>query len=167
MYTDEIGLRFCGMVEEEPRLGTKGSLASLTSVCIISLRSVRELAQCAGQEAEETARLGDAVPFGVPSDVRLRQAKFVGQGDLHLQALVTERGQRAAGAAELEHLHAGTYLRQPLLVALQGGQQAGHLEAEGDRNCLLQVAAARHRRVAVIPLPASPVAAIAASSFDQ
>ena len=39
-----MGLRFCGMVEDEPRPGTNGSNASPTSVCIISITSVAILA---------------------------------------------------------------------------------------------------------------------------
>src|ERR1700735_4649428 len=36
-------------------------------------------------------------------------------------------------------------------MALQGGKQASHLEAEGDRNRLLQVGARGHWRRAVLP----------------
>ncbi|MCY1307093.1 hypothetical protein D9M70_569950 [compost metagenome] len=40
MYRHEIGLRFCGMVDEEPRPGAKGSNTSATSVCIMSFTSM-------------------------------------------------------------------------------------------------------------------------------
>src|SRR5262245_64007617 len=35
-------------------------------------------------------------------------------------------------------------------MALKGGEQARHLEAEGDWHCLLQVGAGRHRRRAML-----------------
>ncbi len=37
--SEPIGLRFCGMVEEAPRPGWKGSSTSPVSVCIISMMS--------------------------------------------------------------------------------------------------------------------------------
>ena len=40
MYRHEIGLRFCGMVLDEPRPGAKGSNTSATSVCIKSFTSM-------------------------------------------------------------------------------------------------------------------------------
>ena len=41
--SQEIGLRFCGMVEEPPRPGACGSATSATSVCINSMTSVANL----------------------------------------------------------------------------------------------------------------------------
>ena len=40
-------------------------------------------------------------------------------------------------------------VREAQPMALECGQKYRHLEAEGDRDCLLQIAAARHRRIAV------------------
>ena len=68
------------------------------------------------------------------------------QRGLHLEAVGAERGERADRAGELADQHARAQLRQPLAVALHGGEQRRGLEAEGERHRLLQVAAARHRR---------------------
>ena len=48
----EIGLRFCGMVEEEPRPATWGSDTSPTSVCESRAVSVANLARLPEMEAE-------------------------------------------------------------------------------------------------------------------
>ncbi len=64
---------------------------------------------------------------------------------------MAERGERADRAAELADQHARAQLGEPFAVALHGGEQRGHLEAEGERHRLLQVAAPRHRRIAIAP----------------
>ena len=85
----------------------------------------RDLAERAGDEAEEAADLADAVAHGVPGDLRLAEAELVHQRRLHLEAVGAERSQRADRAAELADQHAWTQLRQPLAMALHGGEQRG------------------------------------------
>ena len=112
-------MRFCGMVLDEPRPSWNGSYTSSTSVCIISFTSSAILPHSAGDEAEEAADLGDAVAHRVPGDLGLGELELLGELDLHLEAVLAERRQRAGGAAELEHEHARAQLGEPLLVALE------------------------------------------------
>ena len=108
------------------------------------------LAERAGEEPEKAGDLADAVAHGVPGDLGLAEAELLHQRGLHLEAVLAERGQRSDRAAEFADQHAAAAV-QPLAVALHGGEQRRGLEAEGERYRLLQVAAARHRRVAVAP----------------
>jgi hypothetical protein len=110
-----------------------------------------ELGERAGQKPEEAPRLGDAVALGMPGDLGLREPELVRQRLLHRQPVVAKGRKRTRGAAELDHLDARADLGEPRPMALQGGEQARHLEAECDRNRLLQVGAGRHRRRAMIP----------------
>ena len=65
------------MVLDEPRPSAKGSYTSSTSVCIISFTSIDDLAERAGDQAEEAADFGDAVAHRVPGDLRLAETELV------------------------------------------------------------------------------------------
>ncbi len=103
----------------------------------------------AGDEAEEATDLGDAVAYRVPGDGRLPQPKFPHQGGLDLEPAVAERRQRSGGAAEFADQHARPQFAKALPVPVEGRQVGCDLVPEGDRDCLLEIAAARHRGVAV------------------
>ena len=106
MSSQEIGLRFCGMVEDEPRPCTNGSNASPTSVCIISMTSVAILASVpVTRPRNETvsARPSRATCQAIGGRPR---PQLVHQRVVHGEALVAERGQRAGGAGELADEHA-------------------------------------------------------------
>ena len=109
-----------------------------------------ELAQRAADEAQQRAGLGDVVADRVPGDHGLLQAELGAQAGLRLHRALFQRRQRAGGAGELADQHAFLELRQALAVAQDRRQQAGHLVAEGHRDRLLQVAAADHRRQAMV-----------------
>jgi hypothetical protein len=57
--------------------------------------------------------------------------------------------QRAGRTSELADQHARLQLREPLGVAVEHRKPDRGLVAEGHRQCLLQMCAARHRRVAI------------------
>ena len=67
-----------------------------------------------------------------------------------VEALVAERGQRAGRAAELRDQHARLQFAQALGVAVDHREPHRALVAEGDRQRLLQMRAAGHRRVAML-----------------
>ena len=102
-------------------------------------------------ESEKAGDLADAVAHRVPGDVGLAEAELLHHRGLHLEAVGAERGERSDRAAEFADQNARAQLRQPFAVALHRGEQRRGLEAEGQRHGLLQVAAARHRGVAVAP----------------
>ena len=108
-----------------------------------------DLGERAGDEAEEGDGLGHAVAGGVPGDGGLGEVQLAGEGGLHGEALVAERGERAGGAGELHDEEARLQLIEALAVPLDHGQPDGGLVAEGDGQGMLQVRAARHDRVAV------------------
>ena len=115
--SQEIGLRFCGMVEEEPRPVTNGSNTSPISVCIISMTSVAILASAAGDEAEEATRSRPRRRGPTCQGVDgTAEAELGHQRVVHGEALVAERGERAGRAGELADQHARLELRQPLAV---------------------------------------------------
>ena len=151
MNSQAIGLRFCGMVEEEPRPCTNGSNASPTSVCIISMTSVAILASVPATSARNdtvSAKPSRATCQGVggrpsPSSVHQRV--------VHGEALVAERGERAGGAGELADQHARPQLLQALAVAHDHAEPHGRLVAERHGQGVLQMRAAGHHGVAVLP----------------
>src|SRR3546814_153786 len=61
------------------------------------------------------------------------------------------RAERARRAGELTDENAGLHLLQALRVAIERREPDGRLVAEGDGQCVLEMRAARHRRVAMIP----------------
>ena len=72
---------------------------------------------------------------------------------------LAERGQGAGGAAELRDQHARLQLGEPLCVPVEPGEPHGGLVAEGDRQCVLQMRAPGHRRVAIAPRQGGEMAA--------
>jgi len=108
-----------------------------------------DLAAAAGDQPEETSDLGNAVAHRVPGNFRLAELELLHQFVLDLQAILAERRQRACGTAEFADQHARFYFIQALPVTLECRQHGRHLVAEGDRHGLLEIAASRHRRVAV------------------
>ncbi len=115
-------MRFCGMVEDEPRPSWNGSNTSSTSVCIISFTSKAILPQMPvtrPRKQPTSAMRSCTVCQAISGWARF---KFLGQLDLRPQSILAERRQRAGGAAELEHEGAFLELLQPLLVALEGGE---------------------------------------------
>ena len=109
-----------------------------------------DLAQRAPHNPQKRAHLGKVVAHGVPRNQRLAQAQFFHQARLGFHGARLQRRQRARGAAKLAHQHAGLELLQALAVALNAGQNAGHLVAKGDGGGLLQVAAPDDGGVAVV-----------------
>src|ERR1700747_1921176 len=87
----------------------------------------------------------------MPGRGRTAETQLLAKRLLHLKTLVTERGQRAGGAAELADKHARLQLRQTLGMAVEHREPDRGLVAKGDRQRLLQMGAARHRRVAMAP----------------
>jgi hypothetical protein len=68
---------------------------------------------------------------------------------LRLHGTLLDRRERAAGTAELPHEHARPQLFEALAMALEPREDGRHLETEGQRYGLLQIAAADHRCVAI------------------
>ena len=99
-------MRFCGMVRGRAAALVERLVHLLDLGLHHQLHVEGDLAADAGDEAEEAADLGDAVVHGVPGDLRLGEVEFLRQLDLRAQPVLAERGQRAGGAAELEHEHA-------------------------------------------------------------
>ena len=68
---------------------------------------------------------------------------------MHVEAPVAQGGEGTCRTGKLPDQHARLQLFQPLGVAVEHGEPDGDLVAEGDRQCLLQVGPAGHRRVAI------------------
>src|SRR5580700_6782053 len=79
------------------------------------------------------------------------EAKLLAQRRLHLKTLIAERRQRARGAGELADQHARLQLLKPFRMAVEHREPDRGLVAEGDRQCLLQMGASGHGRVAIAP----------------
>ena len=109
-----------------------------------------DLAQRAGDEREEVDGFGQAVARHVPCRSRLGEAELGTECRLYVEALVAQRRQRAGGAGELADQHARLQLLEPFGMAIEHGEPDRDLVAEGDGQRVLQVRAARHRRVAVL-----------------
>jgi hypothetical protein len=109
----------------------------------------RQLAERSADQAEEASDFGDAVSSGMPGDRRLPETQLGHDFGLHLESAVLDRRQRAAGAAEFADQHARPQLGEPLPVPVHGGEDRGHLVAEGHGNGLLQVAAPGDGRIPV------------------
>ena len=109
----------------------------------------RDLAERTGDQAEEIHHFRQPVARDVPGRDGHAEAKLLAQRLLHLETLVAERGQRAGGAGELADQHARLQLRQPLGMAVEHRQINRGLVAERHRQRLLQMGAARHRRIAI------------------
>ena len=77
------------------------------------------------------------------------EAEFLAQRLLNLKTLVAERSQRAGGARELADEHARLQLGEPLGMTVEHRKPDRGLVAERHRQRLLQMGAARHRRVAI------------------
>ena len=77
------------------------------------------------------------------------EAEFLAQRLLDLKTLVAERSQRAGGAGELADQDARLQLREPLGMTVEHRKPDRGLVAERHRQRLLQMGAARHRRVAI------------------
>ena len=108
-----------------------------------------DLAQRAADDAQKRADFGKVVAHGVPRDQRLTEPQLFHEAGLGFHGAGFQRRQGARSAAEFAHQHARLELLQPLAVALDAGQDAGHLVAKSNRRGLLQIAAADDGRVAV------------------
>ena len=86
----------------------------------------------------------------MPGDGRPAEAQLLHQGVVHREALVAERSQGAGGAPELADQHARRELLKPLAVAYDHAEPDGGLVAEGHRQCVLKMRAARHHGRAVL-----------------
>ena len=75
----------------------------------------------------------------------LAQAQLVGQGLRHRQCLFAKGGQRAGGAAKLQHQQTRLQLTETLPVAGDCAEPTGDLHAQRDRRCMLQPGPARQR----------------------
>ena len=109
----------------------------------------RDLAERAGQQAEEARDLCQAVAADVPGDRRRLQAELLGERLHHADAVRAERGERADRAAELHHGDLAAEPGEARGVALQGVEPQRALEAEGDRQRMLGMGAPGHRGVPV------------------
>ena len=147
--SDEIGLRFCGMVLLAPRPCSNGSNTSPNSVDIIIITSLAIFASEPVEQAGEQDRLRQAVARHVPGDLGFAQAEFAHQRRAHRKSLVAERGEGAGSAAELAYQHARPQLRQALALARQRRAPHRRLVAEGHGQGVLQVGASGHGRIAV------------------
>ena len=108
-----------------------------------------DLAERAGEQAEKARDLGEAVAADVPGDRRCAQPELVGERCHHPDALGAERGERADRPAELHHRDLFAQARKAGAMTLQRREPERALEAEGDRQRVLEVGAAGHRGVAV------------------
>ena len=101
-------------------------------------------------------RLGDAVARDVPGDRRLGEPQLTRQLGAGGEAFLAraERGEGAGGAAELHLQDPRAQLGEPRGVPVARRQPHRRLKAEGDRQGVLQMGAAGHRRVA--PAPCQP-----------
>ena len=148
--SQEIGLRFCGMVEDEPRPCTNGSNASPTSVCIISITSVAILASVPVTSPRNDTVSAKPSRATCQGDGRAAEPEFGHQRVVHGEALVAERGQRAGRAGELADQHARLQFSEALAVARDHAEPDRRLVAERHRQGVLQVRAAGHHRVAML-----------------
>ena len=141
----EIGLRFCGIVELEPRPASNGSAASPNSVADISITSSAILAEAAAEEGQELHGLGDAVAGDMPGDRRLAEAEFARQFGAACERLLAaaERGEGAGRATELGHQHTRRQFVEPLGMAVERRQPDRRLVAKGDRQRMLADGCAR------------------------
>src|SRR5881628_398412 len=105
------------MVLDAPRPCAKGSYASPTSVHH-QLDIHRQLAERAGDQAEEAADLRNRVALRVPGDRRLRKAQLLHQSGLGLEPALAEGGERAGCTREFTHQHARTQLRETCAMPL-------------------------------------------------
>ena len=139
----EIGLRFCGMVEDAPRPGTNGSDTSPNSVADMHHDVGGDLAQRAGDQAEQRHRFGDAVARDVPGDRRLirpssSQNSFcISRPPSPIEASVPAAPENSPSSTR------GQRLFDALDVAIDRRQPDRGLVAEGDGQRLLQMGAAR------------------------
>jgi len=108
-----------------------------------------ELAAAAGKYRQRRGDLGEPVAMAVPRRVRQRQLELGRELFGDRKPGVAERGERAGGAAELEHQVLTSQPRKPGARARERGAVAGELEPERDRQRVLQPGAAGDRRRAV------------------
>ena len=153
-------MRFCGIVELEPRPATNGSAASPNSVADIT-HVERDLGQAAAEQGQQLHGFGDAVAGDVPGDRRVAEAELARQ----LGATPTtpspwpSEAESAGGAAELGQEHPRAQLAEARSMTIERRQPDRRLVSEGDRQRMLQVGAAGHRRVAMAPGEVGEVAA--------
>ena len=149
MSSDEIGLRFCGMVEDAAAALDEG-LVDLGELGGGHDHDVeRDLAERAGDEAEEIDDFGKPVARNMPGRDRHAEAELLAQRLLDVETPVAERGERASGAREFADQDAGLQLLEPFGVAIEHCEPDRGLVAEGHRQGLLQMRAPGHRRVAI------------------
>ena len=99
-------MRFCGMVDDEPRPSWNGSNTSSTSVCIISFTSKAILPQMpvTRPRKQPTSAMRSCTVCQAISGC-LRSSSLASSTWVR-KPVLAERGQRAGRAAELEHQHA-------------------------------------------------------------
>ena len=108
---------------------------------------------CCRQQREERPRFGDSVPFRMPSDV------WDGKTELCSQSLLAPdskswstgrwirvwKGSKSSGCpAKFDDKEAGADFSEAGAVASEGGEEAGHFEAKGDGDGLLQIGTRCH-----------------------
>ena len=96
--TAPTGLRFWGIADEPP-----GSASATSRDLGLGEQGDVDADLGAGSRGagERRAELGDHEPVRVPREQRLGQPELRGEQPQHLQRVVSERGERAGGAAEL------------------------------------------------------------------
>ncbi|MCY1519544.1 hypothetical protein D9M68_542980 [compost metagenome] len=106
-----------------------------------------ELAQAAGDQAEQAGEFHQPVALGVPGLLGQVQGELAGQGLGHRPGLFAQGGQAAGGAAELQAEQARLQLGQSLAMAGDGAQHPGQLHAQGHGGGLLQPGAPGQGRI--------------------
>ena len=109
----------------------------------------RDLAAGAGEDRECCGDLRETIAVGVPRRVGHGEIELRGQPLGDVEAFFLERGQRAGGAAELQHQGFLAQPPQPVARARQRRGVARELEAERNRQRLLEQGA-RHGHVAAM-----------------
>jgi hypothetical protein len=106
----------------------------------------RDLPHRAGRDTERTRERREAIPIRVPRELGHRERELRGHRARNLEAAITERGERAGGAAELQHARLREGVSHLCTCAIERGHPAGSLEPEGGRSGVLQPGAPRHHR---------------------
>ena len=146
-----VGLRLCGMVEEPPRPGAAGSKASATSVCIRSETSRAILPQVPARIANADATSASRSRWLCHGASGSGRSSRAASRSATSRPAIVERGERADGAAELQHQRLPAQPPQPLARARQRRRIARELEPERHRQRVLHPGAPDRGGAAVAP----------------
>ncbi len=108
-----------------------------------------DLAERTSDQAEQGHGLGYAIARNVPGHRRLAKAELLAEQFLHFQPAFSDRCEGARGPGKFPDKDPRQGLRATLDMPVDGGKPDGRLVAKGDRERLLEMGPARHRRVAI------------------